>query len=329
MAALQTASRDGAMLVPIGASLPSAREIPNATTPNPDQDRRYPATSAATWTAAVPCRRERSTVRYIDATGATDGSIIAAIMATHSRRNSPNTSHAPAIDAGIPGLWWISSTQAKAATTSSPAHGTGLLRLPGELAEVAILAGVVERQAVVRVTVPAGDAAGDGKIGAHRMEHVDDFHHRLRVRRVQPLNLELHDAWHLDPLTVAVGGEADRHELHSQLLADQARQHFRRPALRAGQHGTERLALPLVRALIKVDRHPPATLTHDRRRIHDEHRIEAIQGHTVAVPLTDVHRERHVAALVICRALQRGRDAGAENLTIAVLQILAPQLPCH
>src|SRR5262249_56055531 len=124
MAALQTASRDGAMLVPIGASLPSAREIPNATTPNPDQDRRYPATSAATWTAAVPCRRERSTVRYIDATGATDGSIIAAIMATHSRRNSPNTSHAPAIDAGTPRPWWTTTTPPKAPPPTNPPHPT-------------------------------------------------------------------------------------------------------------------------------------------------------------------------------------------------------------
>src|SRR5215471_8786136 len=159
MAALQTASRGGAMLMPIGASLPSAREIPNATTPNPDHDSRYPATSAATWAAALPCRRDRRTVRYIDATGATDGRIIAAIMTTHSRRNSPNTSHGPAIDAGIPGSCRISSTQATAATTSSPAHRAGLLRLPGELAEVAIFAGVVERQAVVRVAVAAGDAA--------------------------------------------------------------------------------------------------------------------------------------------------------------------------
>src|SRR5215469_1617709 len=178
MAALQTASRVGAMVMPIGASLPSAREIPNATTPNPAQASRYPATSAAVWAAALPFRRLRSTVRYIEATGATDGSIIAAIMTTHSRRNSPNTSHGPAIEAGIPGLCRISSTQAKAAATSSPAHKAGLLRLPGELAEVAIFAGVVERQAVVRVAVPARDTAGDGKAGAHRMEHVDDFHHR-------------------------------------------------------------------------------------------------------------------------------------------------------
>src|SRR5246127_3650388 len=178
MAALQTASRDGAVFMPIGASLPSAREIPNAATPNPAQARRYPAISAATWAAAVPFRRFRSTVRYIDATGATEGSIIAAIMTIHSRRNSPNTSHGPAIEAGIPGLCRISSTQAKAATTSSPAHRAAWLRLPGELAEVAIFAGVVERQAVVRVAVPAHGAAGDGKVGAHRVKHVDDFHHR-------------------------------------------------------------------------------------------------------------------------------------------------------
>src|SRR5262245_14506289 len=142
MAALHTASRDGAIFAPIGASLPSAREIPNAATPNPAQARRYPATSAAAWAAAwaaaVPFRRFLSTVRYIDATGATEGSIIAAIMTTHSTRNSQKTSHGPAIEAGIPGLCRISSTQAKAATTSSPAHRAGRLRLPGELAEVAI-----------------------------------------------------------------------------------------------------------------------------------------------------------------------------------------------
>src|SRR5262245_23328589 len=175
MAALQTASRDGPMPVPIaiGASLPSAREIPNAATPNPAQASRYPATRPAAWAAAVPFRRFRSTVRYIEATGATDGSIIAVIMTTQSRRNSPNTSHGPAIEAGIPGLCRISSTQATAATTSSPAHRAGLLRLPGELAEVAIFAGVVERQAIIRVAVPARDAAGDGKVAAHRVEDVD------------------------------------------------------------------------------------------------------------------------------------------------------------
>jgi hypothetical protein len=45
MAALQTASRDGVILMSIGASLPSAHEIPNATTPNPAQASSYPATS--------------------------------------------------------------------------------------------------------------------------------------------------------------------------------------------------------------------------------------------------------------------------------------------
>src|SRR6266566_3379138 len=332
-AVLQTASRDGAVLMPvpmlIGASLPSARDIPNATRPNAAQASRYPPTSAATWPAAVPPRRDRTTVRYIEATGATDGSIIAAIMTSHSSRNSPNTSHGPAIDPGIPGLCRISSTQATAAMTSSPAHRAGLLRTPGELAEVAIFAGVVEGQAVIGVVVPARDAAGDGKVAAHRVEYVDDLHDRRRIRRAQPFDLELHDARHLDPLAVAVEAEADRDELHPELLAHQPRQHLRRAAPGAGQHRPERFALLFVSALIQVDRYPPATLAHNRGRVHHEHRVEAVQADAVAVPLTDVHGERHVAALVVRRTLQRGRNARAEDVAIAVLHVLAPQLPGH
>src|SRR5215510_12374860 len=258
IAALQTASRDGAVFMPvpipmlIGASLPSALDIPNAIRPNAAQASRYPPTSAAAWAAGVPPRRDRTTVRYIEATGATDGSIIAAIMTIHSRRNSPNTSQGPAIEAGIPGLCRISSTQATAATTSSPAHRAGLLRLPGELAEVAIFAGVVERQAIIRVAVPARDAAGDGKVAAHRVEDVDDLHDRGRIRHAQPFDLELHDARYFDPLAVAVGGEVDRDELHPKLLAHQPRQHLRRAAPGAGQHGPERFALLFVGALIQL-----------------------------------------------------------------------------
>jgi len=44
------------------------------------------------------------TARYIEATGATDGSIIAAIMTTHSGRNSPNTSHGPLSTRAFPGF---------------------------------------------------------------------------------------------------------------------------------------------------------------------------------------------------------------------------------
>jgi len=60
------------------------------------------------------------TARYIEATGATDGSIIAAIMTTHSGRNSPNTSHGPAIDPGIPGFCRISSRQGRQAGRTTP-----------------------------------------------------------------------------------------------------------------------------------------------------------------------------------------------------------------
>jgi hypothetical protein len=53
--------------------------------------------------AAGPLRRDRTALRYSEATGATDGSIIAAIMTAQSSRNSAKTSHGPAIAAGIPG----------------------------------------------------------------------------------------------------------------------------------------------------------------------------------------------------------------------------------
>src|SRR6476646_3132556 len=293
-------------------------------------------TRAATRTGAAPRGRlAPMTRRYVRETGATDGSIIAAIIVTHRPRNGASVSGAPDSPGTIPMAMSelpdqvSNQAQHKAATARSADQTTTVAsRLPGELAVVAILSGVVEGPAVVGVVVGADRAARDGEVGAHRVEDVDDTHDRA-VGGANACDLEVHDPWHGDPPGVAVRLEGDRHELHAELLTDQAGQHRRRAALGAGEDAAEGLPLGVVRPFVHVERRPPATLDHHLRGVDHQDDAKVVEPDPVRLALRDVHGKRQDASRVVRRPLQRGRDARTEHLAVAVLEVLAGQLPCH
>jgi hypothetical protein len=121
----------------------------------------------------------------------------------------------------------------------------------------------------------------------------------------------------------------DRHELEPEHFADQRREHRRGAAVLAREDRLDRLLLVLVGPLVEVQRDAPAAVGHDLRGVDDHDEDEVVQGNVVVGSLADLADERYPATLVIRWAERGRRDARAEDVAGAVLEVLAGELPGH
>jgi hypothetical protein len=92
--------------------------------------------------------------------------------------------------------------------------------------------------------------------------------------------------------------ERDRRRLHPGYLADQRAQSGQVATRRPGKDRAQGVGLLRGRAVIQVQRHPPAAIRHPLRRAHRHHRVKTRQVHTVLAAASDVPGQQDITRVV-------------------------------
>src|SRR5258708_1785332 len=259
---------------------PAPSSAPNATAPNAAHARRYPARNRLIRRArrelAVPPAISRV---HSTATGATDGSIIAAIMTTHSPRNGSNPR--PIVPGPLPMLWASPSVTAHAiaARTATAIHGGAVCRLGRVRASGGTAAGTHPAGATPS---PAWPSDRKTRTECYLRRHAADGQ-STSSRRVQRAVRLL---------------EGDRGWLDARDLADQRPKAGQVAASAAGEDSTQGLRLLGRSPIVQVKCHLPAAVRHPFRRVHGHHGVETGQVNPVLVAFRDMPCEEHIAVLL-------------------------------
>src|SRR3954451_15452644 len=229
---------------------------------------------------------------YSPTVGATDGSIIAAIITTHTPRNQPS---APSPVHGPPSIPPIcravhhqpapasakssainpscvraaaracprpsarpTSASSRAASNSSGSPGEGRAREPR-------LPLVLDPEGVD----PRAGRLGDGELRPGRVEHPleADSLARLDPERDDVLDLEVDDVADLHAVPDAVVDDLDRHPLDAEHLADERDEARHRPSELPAEDGRELVGLLAGCRLVDEHAELPVPFGHDLRRV--------------------------------------------------------------
>src|SRR5436190_13796215 len=200
---------------------------------------------------------------------------------------------------------------------------------PGERREMPVVALAEEAEREAEALHLGLFRPGEGEPTIGGMGCIVDIERLARaVARGHALDLEAEHARYVGDAPQAVGGEIDplvfdAAEILHQVVAD----HLRRAAGLAAHDLGQRLALPLVRALVDDDAEDPAAVGHDASRADDQGELQAVEGYRAVAAAIDAVDHERVAMLMRRRRLGVGVDAGTEIVAVAAFHVLAAQFP--
>src|SRR6266516_5279119 len=301
--------------------------------------------------AAPPIERVQST-----ATGATDGSIIAPIMRTHSTRKDGNARPIVPGPLPMPRACATVTAHAAAAIAASVSHGNaswrgGRLRqgwataagpawsaiLPArsviaaarsafvpEVRDEAVRAGEIRVPVAVVARVPGRalpDGLGDGaerQVGEHPRPSAVPADKLITAHRKGASDLGVQRAVRLL--------ERDRRRRYPDDLADQRTQVGQVATRTAGEDGAQGFGLRGGGAVVQVQGHLPAAVGHPLRRVNGHHRVEPGEVHAVLAAIGHVPRQQDVAVV-----LGGGPepDAVAADVAVAHLEVVPLDREIH
>ena len=141
---------------------------------------------------------------------------------------------------------------------------------------------------------------------------------------------QLHHVVDLDRSLSSVLVPADRGASYAEHLSDQGCEVRHHTSGRAGEDRLQRFALSVICLVVDVEGDLPVPLGHRARRPRDQGDIQPVQRDLPEAAVIDVEAEGDLArALGRCRGHRlAGREqAGANDIAVAVLEVLAANLP--